>query len=62
MSPRRKGQGQLETMSRQAFLERVQKETRERIAVDGNTPRGVFTPKNRRRPEGSAAGDTEAAI
>jgi threonyl-tRNA synthetase len=30
VSPRRKGQGQLETMSRQAFLERVQKETRER--------------------------------
>jgi threonyl-tRNA synthetase len=30
VSPRRKGQGQLEGMSRQAFLERVQKETKER--------------------------------
>jgi threonyl-tRNA synthetase len=30
VSPRRKGQGQLETMSREAFLERVQKESRER--------------------------------
>ena len=30
VSPRRKGQGQLEAMSRQAFLERVQKESRER--------------------------------
>ncbi|HET9326758.1 MAG TPA: threonine--tRNA ligase [Candidatus Eisenbacteria bacterium] len=30
VSPRRKGQGQLEAMSRDAFLERVQKETRER--------------------------------
>src|SRR6185503_18263197 len=30
VSPRRKGVGQLETMTRQAFLERVQQETRER--------------------------------
>jgi threonyl-tRNA synthetase len=30
VSPRRKGEGQLEAMTRQAFLERVQKETRER--------------------------------
>jgi threonyl-tRNA synthetase len=30
VSPRRKGQGQLEPMSRQAFLERVQDETRKR--------------------------------
>ena len=30
VSPRRKGQGQLEAMSRQAFLDRVQKESRER--------------------------------
>jgi threonyl-tRNA synthetase len=30
VSPRRKGAGQLETMTRQAFLERVQQETRER--------------------------------
>jgi threonyl-tRNA synthetase len=30
VAPRRKGQGQLEAMSRQAFLERVQKESRER--------------------------------
>jgi threonyl-tRNA synthetase len=30
VSPRRKGAGQLETMTRQAFLERVQKEVRER--------------------------------
>jgi len=30
VSPRRKGQGQIETMSREAFLERVQKESRER--------------------------------
>jgi threonyl-tRNA synthetase len=31
VSPRRKGQGQLEAMTRQAFLERVQQETRERV-------------------------------
>jgi len=31
-SPRRKGVGQLETMTRQAFLERVQREARERVA------------------------------
>jgi len=30
VAPRRKGAGQLETMTRQAFLERVQRETRER--------------------------------
>ena len=30
VAPRRKGQGQLEAMSREAFLERVQRETRER--------------------------------
>jgi threonyl-tRNA synthetase len=30
VAPRRKGQGQLEPMSREAFLERVQRETRER--------------------------------
>ncbi len=30
VSPRRKGVGQLETVARQAFLERVQKEVRER--------------------------------
>jgi len=30
VSPRRKGEGQLEAMTRQAFLERVQRETRER--------------------------------
>jgi len=30
VAPRRKGQGQLEAMSREAFLERVQKESRER--------------------------------
>src|SRR5205823_393028 len=30
VSPRRKGQGQLETMSREAFLERVRTESRER--------------------------------
>ena len=30
VSPRRKGLGQLEAMTRQAFIERVQKETRER--------------------------------
>jgi threonyl-tRNA synthetase len=32
VSPRRKGVGQLESMTREAFLERVQKETRERSA------------------------------
>jgi threonyl-tRNA synthetase len=31
VSPRRKGVGQLETMTGQAFLERVQKESRERV-------------------------------
>jgi threonyl-tRNA synthetase len=30
VAPRRKGEGQLEAMSRPAFLERLQKETRER--------------------------------
>ena len=30
VAPRRKGEGQLEAMTRQAFLERVQRETRER--------------------------------
>ena len=30
VSPRRKGVGQLEVMTRQAFLERVQRESRER--------------------------------
>jgi threonyl-tRNA synthetase len=30
VSPRRKGVGQLDAMTRQAFLERVQQETRER--------------------------------
>ncbi|TMQ54805.1 MAG: threonine--tRNA ligase, partial [Candidatus Eisenbacteria bacterium] len=30
VSPRKKGVGQLETVTRQAFLERVQKEARER--------------------------------
>jgi threonyl-tRNA synthetase len=30
VSPRRKGVGQLEAMTRQAFLERVQQEVRER--------------------------------
>src|SRR5262249_47370737 len=32
VAPRRKGQGQLEAMSRQAFLERVQAETRDRVS------------------------------
>jgi threonyl-tRNA synthetase len=32
VSPRRKGTGQLDTMTREAFLERVQKETREKSA------------------------------
>jgi threonyl-tRNA synthetase len=31
VAPRRKGAGQLEAMTRQAFLERVQRETRERV-------------------------------
>ena len=31
VSPRRKGAGQLETMTRQAFLERIQQETRDRV-------------------------------
>jgi threonyl-tRNA synthetase len=32
VAPRRKGQGQLEAMSRQAFLERVQEETKSRVS------------------------------
>jgi threonyl-tRNA synthetase len=32
VAPRRKGQGQLEAMSRQAFLERVQEEAKSRVS------------------------------